>query len=1386
MGSLLLLGGNFGNKNMNFFEDIAKKFGLWGELAKQTWKTAEAKATEQKVAAQLAEVQKQEPIKTLTADISPTNFFGDIAKKYGLAIPEPKLPEPKPITPIKITEPVTGIGKPGAGLIGEMFPGIDKIVRAVETKSVEPIKEWARDIGGLFTKPTLILPSYTSEDLKDKFVSAYAETKKVSPENVNVVEFWPEIAAIRPFKPGDITPKMAAEILKVDLKATAEQIKTAFNKALREPKLFEKLKGIAKETGRKELEILQTARDVLLGKIKPPAPVVPKALPEAPKAPEIAPTAPKIAPSPVKPPAISKELEPLVQEAPDLFKAAQEAKAKGLSAEEFVKSRELDIKPNIFETEGVKVLRAKGRGIKTGPNVSMADIGGKTIRDNLSVFNDIPREDYGMLTQMSGARSYKYFELRREFGITHNQALREVLKDKPLDELRANVKSQLIDFYNEATKGIKEVKPEKITAFGPTKKVLPKPAVPPTQQQFVRKLSLEELKPIIPEAVKREIPPTKRPPSLEELGLKEKPPLITRREDVLLRKRIRDEAKGAKIGAIEARRLTREELIAKFKSSQEAIKSIKNDLIKYIDENLPTEAKGRLVKPLTMDNLTRKKAANIFSRVERMKETLTRKELVGEIKKLSIPKGNLAVDYQKQITETITGIDLVKPTETILKKLRGLRDYIQKNGTPLNIQSKYLEKLNRLTKKNVSQLFAAELTELKDTLNQLQKLGKLKQDLKYKYNERERKVALDKLLASTQNIDPKVSGKQTKLDIYKVGTKKVYMDTLHTPRVADMIDGFKGYQGENAKYIKNLGRKETIAKENTRAIVNSALEEIRNLGIEELTEEQQIRMMINIRNREGAFDQVKTLMEKNGLKEIPVLTKQENQVIEILKKYINQYTDDIAAIFEEIENQPFHRLKEYILPIKYEREFNLVPSQTIEQGRYRTTQTFKGFTFERQKGVEKMPRTDILAIFEEAINEQQWYLNMQPELENIKYLIKSEEYLAKGGEMASNWWRNELDIVARRGWSATARSNPVLRQGRINLNQAILGYKVSSILMQPFAIFDAMAYSQSRYGTMATLEILKEFSKAWIIPKYAKQIIAESPALQQRQAGELAIEETLKKVGRVKGLRNTLIRDGMSLVQKADVRTAAGVQQGLENILIKYGIPNAKEEAEFLMNLVSGSNEVVYRPHILASGEGARTWFTFQTFFLNRWGIMIHDLIKSGILKAGGETSWKGLWKRLSALIGLGIFIAGSIAENQARKAIYETTTGKKLPDEPMAKTAMMFIPEQIPYFGNIIESADRGGDANPPVIRTVENVFSGGASLIKGVKPETKIKGALRMTEAGITLGAGIPGTTQFFDLLGRIFLESKKKGGIGTGMPSLKMPSLKMPSLKMPSIKI
>jgi len=78
---------------------------------------------------------------------------------------------------------------------------------------------------------------------------------------------------MKPFKPSEMNIKMARGILKVSKKASEKVIKNAFNKALHNPKLYPKLAGIAKESGKAELELLRSAREVLLGKITKVSPI---------------------------------------------------------------------------------------------------------------------------------------------------------------------------------------------------------------------------------------------------------------------------------------------------------------------------------------------------------------------------------------------------------------------------------------------------------------------------------------------------------------------------------------------------------------------------------------------------------------------------------------------------------------------------------------------------------------------------------------------------------------------------------------------------------------------------------------------------------------------------------------------------------------------------------------------------------------------------------------------------------------------------------------------------------------------------------------------------------------------------------------------------------
>lgn len=842
-----------------------------------------------------------------------------------------------------------------------------------------------------------------------------------------------------------------------------------------------------------------------------------------------------------------------------------------------------------------------------------------------------------------------------------------------------------------------------------------------TLEKLHKDISLEQARPDITpkEAIKENIMPEQKD--------------VTMSEGEALRKQMKDFERGIKSG----RKEQRDYFWGKIKESGDA----QAELVKHIQETLPKSEQAVFIKSVA-DAKTEMKQARVYVKVDIAKEKSDRRAAVAELKKQAGKYGNTDVEYQKQIGAILDDIDLANPTFKTIIRLRGLRDFIAKNGQPMGLSQARIDAIDRLTKKPVSAMTTDEIKDLTENIKQLKKIGDLKRELKYKYNKAERDKKIDSVVASSENIDPPLTGNDTTDSIIHEA-KQMYMNTLHAPRVAQMMDGYK--DGENYGMVKRVWGAVMKAKERTESEVTSLFEELRNIK-EKWTEKETQDIVILLHQEQGALEQVKTLLDKYGYDTVPEMKPEYRKAIDAIRKKIDKY-DEIAAIYEEKENEILDRVDNYF-PMKYEREFNPTPKDLINRVPFRKTSVRKGFTERRVEGVKKIPRTDLLNIVEESLNEQNWYIHVQPELENTSQIVFSDKYTEKAGELASNWWADYLDVVARRGWGAKATASPTLRAVRLNLNNAVLGYKLSTIAMQPFAIFDALSYVETKYGREMSQQVLKEFTKTWLNPKYAQRIKDSSVALNQRMGGEIALEEVYAQA-KGKKIMGAIRKAAMAPIRWADITTAAGVQQGIENALIKAGVPDARKGAEFMMNLAQGSSDVSMRPLILSKGELARSWFTFQTFMLNRWGIVMHDTIMTG-LKHG---DLNGKWR---ATLGLGIVLAGAVAEEYTRRNLYEATTGKELknPKTPM-QTAVMFLPSQVPYFGNVFESAMSGRKYDIPVTRVMNEVFTGMAQIKKG----NVAKGSVRLAE-NMSLMLGIPGTAQLFDVAERLKGDDNKSG--------------------------
>jgi hypothetical protein len=314
---------------------------------------------------------------------------------------------------------------------------------------------------------------------------------------------------------------------------------------------------------------------------------------------------------------------------------------------------------------------------------------------------------------------------------------------------------------------------------------------------------------------------------------------------------------------------------------------------------------------------------------------------------------------------------------------------------------------------------------------------------------------------------------------------------------------------------------------------------------------------------------------------------------------------------------------------------------------------------------------------------------------------------------------------------------------RHNITTATLAFKLSTVIMQPMAVFDAMSYVNSYYGPVAAAKVAGAVAESFLRPGWTKGIVEGSEALKQRAAGELAIQEELARLDDT--VMDKVKRAGFDMIQWTDIKTAAGVQEQVRKILLAEGMneDEALKEAEFVMHLSQGSTSVAYRPHILAQGEGYRTWFTFQNFVLNRWGVMIHDIVNGKIING------KGISARFLGMVSLGVLIAGGMAEDEARRKVRQIYTSPKEDKRSMLEQIIVNVLGAIPFFGSFVTAVSQKFDAQPPTISHVQKTIEGAFQTVKGKDTTSKVKGGLKLSEALLTIFLGIPGTGQVFDLI-------------------------------------
>lgn len=865
---------------------------------------------------------------------------------------------------------------------------------------------------------------------------------------------------------------------------------------------------------------------------------------------------------------------------------------------------------------------------------------------------------------------------------------------------------------------------------------------------------------------------------------RELPITITKKESVLLKNRLRDMARAAKTGAQFGRSEMRADLTLAFAGKLQYQAMIKKAIITYA-KDLPGDIRGTMLNAVA-DASNMSDMVKAFARIDAALKNSDIKDQLQKIKSMAkkVSKAmktgrGIAVDYQKKIADILNEYNLKNPTAATIEKLNSLSDYIALHPEA-NIPDHLVKRLDVLKKKSPKELTGESLADLNDLLGRLWSLGELKLAMKGKYDERFIRASVDQLLMTTRNVD---------------NSTLPGLSLLHAPRVADIFDGFRQYKGYNVALQKKINRAVSGSVVTTKNIVTDAAEIIAAVK-NEFTREEQAAMAFQMAKDQKLFTQAQSLIsaysDEFGWKsEADIKISPEiKTAIDTMRGAFNTNVDYLAAVYEEIENKPFIKTDNYF-PNKYDREFDKhldIEAPTVGQmADFSSKQISKGFTFARIKGVKKVLRIDVFNVFSEAVAEQQYYMRVQPVINEIANITNDARYQDRLGKIGSQWWDLYLKSVANKGkipnFGVWKSIDPLLRAVKINISNAVLGYKISSALIQPTAIIDAYAYVYLNHGILAANGLILRLAGTLTLPGYSKSIVKKSIGLQIRTGGELTIREMQEEPARNKLIRG-FQKGGMWLLRNMDLLTASAVQKTMYKHFRGQGMAEseAQSEADFVMNLTQGSSEIADLPLILSSGELAKTILTFQTFVLNRWGLIAHDFLRSAILHGTISRKLKGL---IALML---ISLAGGI-ENILRTKAQEAISGKKYPSKfNFLQQSLLTAPETIPVFGSIITSViEYNQGASLPLTRVMESIIQGAKSVVapagetKKQQDINKLKGAIKFSEAAATL-FGVAGSAQLSDIIQRLVvpIASTKSAGSGNNLSTPALP--KLPALPKP----
>jgi len=818
----------------------------------------------------------------------------------------------------------------------------------------------------------------------------------------------------------------------------------------------------------------------------------------------------------------------------------------------------------------------------------------------------------------------------------------------------------------------------------------------------------------------------------------------------------------------------RNKISNQFRKKIKDITQIKKDITEYAKDHLPTYKRGSMLTKVA-NAKTQKDLTKAFTKIDEIATETKKRETKGKIERLVKRTGkakNISLEYRKKISSLMEAFDLTTRRKDTLNKLKDTKEWLSrevKAGKDVFLPKRIFDSLRILETRGYKNLTVADLEVIYNNIKEIRDSGVTKEKNRQQLSEFRKGNWKNKLVEDTHPIETpekyeKGIGKPltTTERIKNIGINfnvlKKKWSLLITPMdvVTDKLDGNAGGTKANSMMKRTLDHKFS----NFLQFVWKFKDLLEGLQTKLNLDENNMERIMVYAAREQKHGIEKLMATDKTLTEEKInnwtLSKEEMQYYEATRKIFDQLHPVLAKFMKDTYNQEIGKIKNYT---PFMMDWNALdeieiydrfhPDINQKDFTVRTKNVKKGMTEERKGGKQKiiMNYGDVTRRYIEGVG---YLIHMGEDIKMFSEIINSPEYQAKSGNLGGLIMKEWIELLAKKGGVNGDRQLAWLDTWRKNVGAAVLGFKLSSALIQLTALFDGAALI-GNYAFRGANNILK--SKEWRV--FLNNNFAE---LRERGADDPAFLELAdnKKLAQVQ-------QAGYWILKKLDAIIAYSITAGAyekycveKNIPIDFSKPN-QEGIDYATRILRRTqSSSLFKDLPLALSKGALTGnlsldkaiFQFQSFMLNRWSLIHHDIYELELKKGNYSKGMKAvMFLSLAELSALGL-------RQFSKGAVNMLTGGEDDEDDQgwLEQVAYQAL-NNIPFVSNTISIAVYERTAIPS-IDAVLATFKDTYTVLKGKKEETKIKAGIR-TATDIGKVRGIPGSVQVGDIVEKALFE-------------------------------